>query len=96
VILSFGDPGTAELFHGKPSRRARGLLPSRLHEAAQRKLEWLDAAASLEDLRTPPGNRLEALRGDWQGFWSIRINVQYRIVFRWDGNAHDVRVLDYH
>jgi proteic killer suppression protein len=64
---------------------------------AQRKLDMLNAAHALADLRSPPGNRLEALRGDWRGFHSIRINEQWRIVFRWaESQAHDVRVIDYH
>ena len=57
----------------------------------------LNAAQALLDLRSPPGNRLEALRGNWRGFYSIRVNEQWRIVFRWvEGAAHDVRLLDYH
>ena len=65
--------------------------------AARRKLLYVHDAATLTDLRVPPGNRLEALRGDWEGHHSIRINDQWRLVFRWeDGNAHEVRVVDYH
>lgn len=57
----------------------------------------LDSATEVEDLRNPPGNRLELLRGDLQGFWSIRINRQFRIIFRWvDGNADEVQIIDYH
>ena len=68
-----------------------------MQRAALRKLLILDAAARIEDLRVPPGNRLEALRGNLRGFHSIRVNDQWRIVFRWaDGNASDVRIIDYH
>ena len=64
---------------------------------AYRKLDMVNAAHALVDLRSPPGNRLEALRGDWRGFHSIRINDQWRDVFRWaEAQAYDVRVIDYH
>lgn len=64
---------------------------------AERKLKMVHAATDLQDLRSPPGNRLEALRGDRAGQHSIRINDQFRICFRWEGqNAHDVEVVDYH
>jgi proteic killer suppression protein len=57
----------------------------------------LNSARNINDLRSPPGNRLEALRGDWRGFHSVRVNDQWRIVFRWaEGQAHDVRLIDYH
>ena len=65
--------------------------------AALRKLRMLDAATSIDDLRVPPGNRLERLRGDRAGQYSIRVNRQWRICFRWDtGDAHDVEIVDYH
>ncbi len=65
--------------------------------AATRKLDLLNAAHALLDLRSPPGNRLEALKGDWKGFHSIRINQQWRVVFRWiDNQALDVQIVDYH
>jgi len=68
-----------------------------IREAAIYKLDILNAAATLDDLRSPPGNRLEALRGDYKGFHSIRINVQWRIIFRWnESNAYDVGIIDYH
>jgi proteic killer suppression protein len=67
-----------------------------LERQARRKLLLLDAAASLEDLRIPPGNRLEALAGDRKGQHSIRINDQWRICFRWNDGAHDVEIVDYH
>ena len=66
-------------------------------QAAARKLDLLNAAHALLDLRSPPGNRLELLKGDWAGFHSIRINDQWRIAFRWvEGQAHDVQIVDYH
>lgn len=71
--------------------------PSTISRAAARKLDVLQAAVKLSDLRIPSGNRLEALKGDLKGYHSIRINEQWRIVFRWsDGDAYDVRVEDYH
>ncbi len=94
MIASFADKVAERLFlHGtRPPR-----LPPDLVRPALRKLDMLNAAAQLADLRVPPGNRLEALRGDLAGFHSIRINEQWRVVFRWDsGYAHDVRIVDYH
>jgi len=62
-----------------------------------RKLDIINAATDLKDLQSPPGNRLEALKGEWKGFHSIRVNEQWRVVFRWEGiDAHDVRLTDYH
>jgi len=96
MIVSFGDDATADLFHGRTSRRARR-FPADILRSASRKLDVVDAAHALEDLRSPPASRLEALRGDREGFHSIRVNDQWRIVFRWqDGHAHDVSLTDYH
>jgi proteic killer suppression protein len=96
VIASFGDRATADLYHGIRSGRVRR-FPTDIIGAALRKLDMVNAAQTVADLRSPPGNRLEALRGDWSGFHSIRINEQWRVVFRWaDSRAHDVRVIDYH
>ncbi|MCZ7560272.1 MAG: type II toxin-antitoxin system RelE/ParE family toxin [Burkholderiaceae bacterium] len=93
MIRSFGDKQTAAVFAG---HRARG-LPSFMQDAARRKLKMLDAAASLDDLRTPPGNRLEVLAGRRKGQYSIRINHQWRICFAWDGkDAHEAAIVDYH
>jgi proteic killer suppression protein len=93
MIASFGDRETEALFRRERVRR----IDPRIQPAALRKLRYLDAAATLDDLRVPPGNRLEALRGTRAGQHSIRVNEQWRIVFRWrDGNAHDVAVVDYH
>lgn len=72
-------------------------LPSQIHRIAQRKLSLLDSAEVIEDLRIPPGNRLEKLKGDREGEYSIRINNQWRLCFRWlEGNAFDVEIVDYH
>ena len=96
MIVSFGDVATADLHHGRRTARVRRYPPA-VRAAALRKLDVLDAAASLQDLLAPPGNRLEVLRGDLLGFHSIRVNEQWRIVFRWvSGDAHEVRLADYH
>jgi len=96
MIVSFGDKATSDLFHGVSSRHARK-LPNQIYELALLKLDIINAAQVLDDLRSPPGNRLESLRGDFKGFHSIRINSQWRIVFCWDANAaHDVQIVDYH
>ena len=93
MILSFADKVTAAVFAGLQVRR----LPREIQDVARRKLKLLDAAVSLESLRVPPGNRLEALRGDRRGQWSVRINDQWRICFRWkDSDALDVEIVDYH
>lgn len=96
MIVSFGDRATAALYHGERGKAIRKYPPD-IRRAALRKLDVLNGARELKDLRSPPGNRLETLRGDLAGFHSIRINVQWRIVFRWvDGDARDVSVVDYH
>ena len=93
VITGFADRRTKDLF---ARQRVKG-LSTEIQRAALRKLLIIDAAASIDDLRVPPGNRLEALRGDLRGFHSIRVNDQWRIVFRWsEGHASDVRIIDYH
>ncbi len=96
MIRSFADETTADLFRERNSRAARR-VPRDLWRAAQRKLKAIDVAARLDDLVIPAGNRLEKLRGDQAGRHSIRINDQFRVTFRWEeGNAHEVRVEDYH
>lgn len=96
VIVSFADRATEALFHGErggPSKR----IPHDIHAVAQRKLDMLNAAHTLTDLRVPPGNRLETLRGDLAGRHSIRINDQWRLVFRWTVmGPSEVRIVDYH
>jgi proteic killer suppression protein len=92
VIRSFGDRDTEALFSGRCPRR---WLPIRAQ--AERKLAMLHAARTLEFLRSPPGNRLEALRGDRKGQHAVRINDRWRLCFRWsDGDADDVEIVDYH
>lgn len=96
MIVSFGDEATADLFHGRNTSRVRR-LPQDVRRRALNKLDIVNAASQLIDLRSPPGNRLEALRGDWQGFYSIRVNNQWRIIFEWrNGEAHQVELIDYH
>jgi proteic killer suppression protein len=93
MIASFADRNTEALF--RRERIAR--MDARLQRVALRKLVMLDAAATLDDLRIPPGNRLEALKGERKGQHSIRVNDQYRIVFEWKDNAaHHVAIVDYH
>ena len=96
MIQSFGDKRTEDLFQGISSRETRK-FPADLIKVAVRKLDMLNAAYQLEDLRSPPGNRLEALKGDLKGFYSIRINDQWRIIFQWqNGNVLAVKIVDYH
>ena len=96
MIGTFGDRATSDLYHGKSSSRVRR-ISSQIIETALHKLDVLNAAQSLNDLRSPPGNRLEALKGDLKEFYSIRINSQWRIIFRWQAsNAYDVKIIDYH
>lgn len=97
VILSFANLGSEDLFNGKNSKHARKLCPRSLWRVLARKLDQLDSAESLEDLRIPPGNLLEALTGDRRGQHSIRVNQQYRICFEWSGKGPEaVEVVDYH
>jgi toxin HigB-1 len=96
MIESFGDALAEDLFFDRGSRRTPAFPPD-VRAAARRKLLYLHDAAQLKDLSVPPGNRLETLRGRWAGFHSVRINDQWRLVFRWrDGSAHDVAIVDYH
>jgi proteic killer suppression protein len=96
MIVSFGDRATEDLYHDRPTSRARR-FPRDIVDLALVKMDLLNAAAAVLDLRSPPGNRLESLRGDLKGHHSIRVNEQWRLVFRWEGNnAYDVRLMDYH
>ena len=96
MIESFGNRLAEDLFLDRRSRETRQ-FPPELLRAARRKVLYLHDAAALEDLRVPPGNRLEALKSRWKGFHSIRTNDQWRLVFRWEhGHAFDVAVVDYH
>lgn len=93
MIASFRDPDTERLFRRQPV----GKWGPDVLKAGLRKLRMLDAATTLEDLRSPPGNRLEKLAGKRAGQWSIRVNDQWRICFRWQaGDAHRVEMVDYH
>ena len=97
MIRSFRDAATDDLFYGRDTKAARRRLPTKLWPLASRKLDAVDQAGELGDLRVPPGNRLDALRGDRQGQHSIRINDQYRICFRWtDSGPDEVEIVDYH
>ena len=96
MIKSFGDRTTEDLYNGISSTKVRK-LPPEVRTLALYKLDVLNAVASLRELRSPPGNRLEALKGDLVGFHSIRINKHWRIIFRWQGSEiFDVRIVDYH
>lgn len=93
MIRDFADKEAEKIWGGTPSRR----LPADMQSTARRKLRMLNNAENLNDLRVPPANRLEALKGDRRGQYSIRINDRWRICFRWaDGDAHDVQIVDYH
>jgi proteic killer suppression protein len=96
MILSFGDKATADLFHGRSSSRVRR-FPKEVQRIALRKLDMINAAFRLEDLREPPGNRLKVLKDDLAGYYGIRFNDQWRVVFRWENNnAHEVSLTVYH
>lgn len=96
MIRSFADAATADLFHGRDTKAARR-VPKALWSIVARKLDYVNVAAAVQDLRVPPGNRLKALQGDQRGRFSIRVNDQYRITFRFDvSGAHDVCCEDYH
>ena len=97
MIVSFGNQGTEDIFNGRNTAVARRACPRRLWMAAARKLDLLDSAAAPGDLRVPPGNRLEALSGDRNGQYSIRLNDQYRVRFSWTNTgAERVEIVDYH
>ena len=96
MIRSFGNSATEDFFHGRRSAGSRSIA-STIRASALRKLDLINAASNVEDLRAPPGNRLEKLKGDLRSFHSIRINEQWRIIFRWVGGAaEDVEIVDYH
>ena len=96
MIKSFANNTAKDVFNGKNTKKAR-VLPNELHERARRVLDQLNAAPTVDVLRVPPGNRLEQLRGDKEGKWSVRINDQWRVMFNWDDNsAANVEILDYH
>ena len=97
MIVSFRDIGTEDVFYGRSTRAARRICPSSVWNVASRKLDQLDSISALNELRIPPGNRLEALVGNRRGQHSIRINDQYRICFVWtEQGPEDVEITDYH
>jgi len=96
LIISFGNKSTADLFNGINSREARK-IPSEITKKVLNKLDILNAVETLDELKSPPGNRLEALKENLKGFYSIRINNQWRIIFQWhNGNVSQVQIIDYH
>jgi len=95
AILSFQNDAIADLYHGRNTTRVRR-FPNDILKIVLRKLDVLNAAYKLDDLRSPPANRLEALKGNLAGFYSIRVNDPWRIIFRWDSGAKDVSLVDYH
>ena len=100
MIRSFatkGTKGTKDIFDGRDTKHARQTCPKEIWENAKRKLDQVNQSEELLDLRAPPGNYLEKLKGDRQGFHSIRINDRYRICFRWTAEGpEDVEIVDYH
>jgi proteic killer suppression protein len=97
MIISFKNQGTEDIFNGNATKSARRLCPGNIWKIAIRKLDQLDSVLSLDELRIPPGNRLESLSGDRRGQYSIRINDQYRICFKWtETGPFDVEIADYH
>ena len=97
MIISFADQATSDIFNGIESKQARKRLPLELWKSANRKLDQLDSIVVLEELKVPPGNRLEKLRGSREDQMSIRINDQYRICFTWgEAGAVNVEIIDYH
>jgi proteic killer suppression protein len=96
VIENFGDQATEDIFNGDDTKAARS-IPKDIWPVARRKLDMVNAAKELRDLKVPPSNRLEKLKGELAGCYSIRVNDQYRVVFKFDGgNATEVKVTDYH
>lgn len=93
MITSFGTKDTARIWAGEHVKQ----IPGPIQEVARRKLRMLNSSHTVTDLRVPPANRLEKLKGDLAEYWSIRINDQWRVIFQWkDGNASNVEIIDYH
>lgn len=96
MIRAFKNKTATDIFNGENSKASRK-VPKELHNVAQRKLDMLNAASEINDLRIPPSNRLERLKGDLKDYYSIRVNDQWRITFIWkDGDVFDVQIVDYH
>lgn len=97
MIRSFRNKGTEDIYNGKNTKDARKLCPRSLWKIATRKLDQLDSITTIKELRIPPGNMLEALKGNRKEEYSIRINEQYRICFKWSETGPDhVEIVDYH
>ena len=93
MIKSFGGKETVKIWNGKFSKK----LPNNIQQIARRKLRMINNALDINDLRVPPGNRLEKLKGDFKEYHSIRINNQWRIIIKWNGSdANEVQIVDYH
>jgi proteic killer suppression protein len=93
MILNFACKDTEKIYNGEPTKKWR----IEVRKIAMRRLNYLNAAINLQDLRIPPSNRLHPLKDDLKGYHSISINMQWRIIFKWkDGNAHQVKIIDYH
>ena len=97
MIVSFKNKGTEDIFNGKNSKNARSLCPRSLWKVATRKLDQLDSVINIDELKIPPGNKLESLSGNRKGQYSIRINNQYRVCFKWsEPGPFEVEITDYH
>jgi len=93
MILSFGDKNTESIWNGIRVKN----MPTEIQSVGRRKLRMLNNSQTINDLRIPPSNKLEKLKGDLEGFYSIRINDQWRIIFRWtEGQSEEVKIVDYH
>lgn len=96
MIKSFGSKTAEDVFNGNSSKYSRK-VPNTILKVARRKLDMLNAAVHIDDLRIPPNNRLEQLKGDLSKYYSIRINDQYRVIFIWESNnAYEIDIVDYH
>jgi proteic killer suppression protein len=96
MITGFRSKHAEDIFNGTRSKQARK-IPPMLHEKCWRLFDQINASSDVDTLRVPPGNRLEKLKGSLQGYWSLRVNNQWRIIFKWnEGNAYDVDIVDYH
>ncbi|WP_013322423.1 type II toxin-antitoxin system RelE/ParE family toxin [Gloeothece verrucosa] len=97
MIRSFKNQGTEDIFNGRDTKLARKICPQNLWDVVARKLDQIDSVKFLDELRVPPGNKLEPLKGERLGQYSIRINDQYRVCFTWtDDSPTDVEIVDYH
>lgn len=96
MIKTFGNVLTEDIFHNRKTKHTRKFQPN-LHSVARRKLAMINYATKIDDLLIPPANRLEKKQGDLKDYWAIRINDQWRVMFKWDGqDADDVQIIDYH